>query len=102
MDGGVPGRSRDAWAAWRATPDGARIPVTVRGGQFTLNLPVDPETFRETSDHYAIWDQTAGDNPFAFFEPKLGPSGIRPLQLLLGALIPTAIALLLFFPFAST
>jgi len=72
VDGGVPGRSRDAWAAWRATPDGARIPVTVRGGQFTLNLPVDPETFRETSDHYAIWDQTAGDNPFAFFEPKLG------------------------------
>ena len=72
VDGGLPGRPRDAWAAWRATPDGARIPVTLRGGQFTLNLPVDPETFRETSDHYAIWDQTAGDNPFAFFEPKLG------------------------------
>jgi hypothetical protein len=72
VDGGVAGRSRDVWAAWRATPDGARIPVTVRGGQFTLNLPVDPETFRETTDHYAIWDQTAGDNPFAFFEPKAG------------------------------
>ena len=72
VDGGAPGRSRDLWAAWRATPDGARIPVTVRGGQFTLNLPVDPETFRETTDHYAIWDQTAGDNPFAFFEPKMG------------------------------
>jgi hypothetical protein len=72
VDGGVPGRSRDLWAAWRATPDGARIPVTVRGGQFTLNLPVDPETFRETTDHYAIWDQTAGDNSFAFFEPKMG------------------------------
>ncbi|HWT05265.1 MAG TPA: hypothetical protein VN224_05870, partial [Xanthomonadales bacterium] len=72
VDGGMPGRSRDLWAAWRATPDGARVPVTVRGGQFTLNLPVDPETFRETTDHYAIWDQTAGDNPFAFFEPKMG------------------------------
>ena len=72
VDGGAPGRSRDLWAAWRATPDGARIPVTVRGGQFTLNLPVDPETFRETTDHYAIWDQTAGDNSFAFFEPKIG------------------------------
>lgn len=72
VDGGLPGRPRDAWAAWRATPDGARISATLRGGQFTLNLPVDPETFRETSDHYAIWDQTAGDNPFAFFEPKLG------------------------------
>ena len=72
VDGGAPGRSRDLWAAWRATPGGARIPVTVRGGQFTLNLPVDPETFRETTDHYAIWDQTAGSNPFAFFAPKMG------------------------------
>ncbi|MDQ6941749.1 MAG: hypothetical protein M3169_04440 [Candidatus Eremiobacteraeota bacterium] len=74
VDGGVPGRSRDFWAAWRATPDGARIPLTVRGGQFTLDLPVDPETFRETTDHFAIWDQTAGGNPFAFFEPKMGLS----------------------------
>ena len=72
VDGGAPGRTRDLWAGWRATPDGARIPVTVRGGQFTLNLPVDPETFRETTDHYVIWDQTAGDNPFAFFAPKAG------------------------------
>ncbi|HEY0615495.1 MAG TPA: hypothetical protein VGC96_12665, partial [Candidatus Elarobacter sp.] len=67
VDGGVPGRARDVWAAWRATPDGARTPVILRGGQFTLPLPVDPETFRETTDHYAIWDQTAGDNPFTFF-----------------------------------
>jgi hypothetical protein len=72
IDGGLPGRARDVWAAWRATPDGARVPVLLRGGQFTLNLPVDPETFRETTDHYAIWDQTPGDNPFAFFEPKIG------------------------------
>jgi len=72
VDGGEPGRARDVWAAWRATPDGARTPVTLRGGQFTLPLPIDPETFRETTDHYAIWDQTAGDNPFSFFEPKLG------------------------------
>jgi hypothetical protein len=72
VDGGMPGRSRDLWVGWRATPDGARIAVTVRGGQFTLDLPADPETFRETTDHYAIWDQTAGDNPFAFFEPKIG------------------------------
>lgn len=72
VDGGRPGRSRDLWAAWRATPDGARVPVLLRGGQFTLSLPVDPETFRETTDHYAIWDQTAGENPFTFFEPKIG------------------------------
>jgi hypothetical protein len=72
VDGGLPGRTRDLWAGWRAAPDGARIPVTVRGGQFTLDLPLDPETFRETTDHYAVWDQTAGGNPFSFFAPKMG------------------------------
>ena len=72
VDGGRPGRTRDLWAGWRATPDGARIPAGLRAGQFTLDLPVDPETFRETTDHYAIWDQTAGENPFAFFAPKTG------------------------------
>jgi hypothetical protein len=72
VDGGEPGRPRDVWAAWRATPDGARTPVVLRGGQFTLPLPIDPETFRETTDHFAIWDQTAGDNPFTFFAPKIG------------------------------
>jgi hypothetical protein len=72
IDGGMPGRARDVWGAWRATPDGAPTPVTLRAGQFTLPLPFDPETFRESPDHYAIWDQTAGDNPFNFFEPKIG------------------------------
>jgi len=72
VDGGLPGRTRDLWAAWRATPDEARLPIGLRAGQFTLDLPIDPETFRETTDHYAIWDQTAGDNPFAFFVPKTG------------------------------
>jgi hypothetical protein len=72
VDGGRPGRWRDAWAAWRATPDQARTPVWLRGGQFTLDLPLDPETFRETTDHYAVWDQTAGDDPFAFFAPRAG------------------------------
>ncbi|MDB5072139.1 MAG: hypothetical protein JWM87_3250 [Candidatus Eremiobacteraeota bacterium] len=72
LDGGVPGRTRDLWAAWDATPGDARVPVAVRAGQFTLDLPVDPESFRETTDHYGIWDQTAGDNPFTFFAPKAG------------------------------
>jgi hypothetical protein len=72
VDGGVPGRARDVWYAYRATADGARTPVTLRGGQFTLPLPLDPETFRETPDHYAVWDQAVGGNPFTFFEPKLG------------------------------
>lgn len=72
VDGGFPGLARDVWYAYRATPDGARIPVTLRAGQFTLPLPLDPETFRETTEHYAIWDQTAGDNAFNFFKPKIG------------------------------
>lgn len=72
VDGGLPGRTRDLWASWRATPEHAPLPLWLRGGQFTLDLPVDPETFRETTDHYAVWDQTAGDNPFSFFTPKTG------------------------------
>jgi hypothetical protein len=72
VDGGFPGRTRDVWLAQRLSADGAAIPVLVRGGQFTLPLPLDPETFRETTDHYAIWGQTAGLNPFAFFDPKIG------------------------------
>jgi hypothetical protein len=72
VDGGAPGRPRDIWAAWRATPDGARTPVTLRGGEFSLPLPLDPETFRETTQPYAIWSQTAGDNPFNFFQTKIG------------------------------
>jgi hypothetical protein len=72
VDGGEPGRPRDLWASWRATPDGARMPLVLRGGQFTLPLPIDPETFRETTEPFAIWSQTAGDNPFTSFAPKIG------------------------------
>ncbi|HZO95487.1 MAG TPA: hypothetical protein VFB22_17185 [Candidatus Baltobacteraceae bacterium] len=72
VDGGFPGNSRDIWGAYRATPDGAPTPVVVRAGQFTLPLPLDPETFRETTQPYAIWSQTAGINPFNFFTPKIG------------------------------
>jgi hypothetical protein len=72
VDGGEPGRPRDVWGAWRMTPDDARIPVTLRAGEFTLPLPLDPETFRETTQPYAIWSQTAGSNPFDFFDTKIG------------------------------
>jgi hypothetical protein len=72
VDGGFPGNSRDVWMADRLTPDAARIPVLVRGGQFTLPLPIDPETFRETVQPYAIYGQTAGINPFNFFDVKIG------------------------------
>ncbi len=72
VDGGEPGRPRDVWYAYRATPDEAKLPVVFRVGQFTLNLPLDPETFRETTLPYAIWSQTAGSNPFTFFDVKMG------------------------------
>jgi hypothetical protein len=47
-------------------------PVSLEAGQFTLPLPVDPETFRDTAEHYAIFDQSVGKNPFNFFDPKTG------------------------------
>ncbi len=37
-----------------------------------MPLPVDPETFRESAQHYAVFDQTVGNNPFNFFDPKIG------------------------------
>ena len=72
IDGGFPGVVRDAWYAQRLTPDGARLPLVVRLGQFTLPLPLDPETFRETTQPYGIWSLSAGGNPFTFFATKMG------------------------------
>jgi hypothetical protein len=74
VDGGVHGNLREAWANYRFTPEDAKVPVFLRAGQFTLPLPVDPETFRETASHYAIFDQVVGGNTFNFFDPKLGTS----------------------------
>jgi hypothetical protein len=72
VDGGVPGLTRDAWAIDRVNPWQARIPVYVQAGSFTLPLPVDPETFRDSAQHYTVYDQTVGSNPFNFFDPKIG------------------------------
>jgi hypothetical protein len=72
VDGGEPGLLRDAWIGERMNPWDARIPVYFQGGQFTLPLPVDPETFRDTYQHYTPYDLTAGKNPFNFFDPAMG------------------------------
>lgn len=72
IDGGRPGATRDAWIGYRATPDDARVPVTLRIGAFTLPLPIDPESFRESLTHDAIFDQKIGANPFVFFAAKTG------------------------------
>lgn len=72
VDGGEQGLLRDAWVDDRVNSWNARVPVSVQAGSFTLPLPVDPETFRETAQHYALFDQAIGNNPFTFFDPKIG------------------------------
>ncbi|MBV8332575.1 MAG: hypothetical protein JO192_07575 [Candidatus Eremiobacteraeota bacterium] len=72
VDGGEPGYLRDAWVTDRVNPWTARVPVQVQAGSFTLPLPVDPETFRETYQDYTPYVQTVGANPFDFKEPKTG------------------------------
>jgi hypothetical protein len=72
VDGGEHGLLRDGWISDRVNPWDARIPVYVQGGQFTLPLAVDPETFRDSYQNYAPYVQTVGENPFTFFAPKLG------------------------------
>ena len=66
IDGGVPGRPRDAWMQYNGNA------VHVRAGEFTLPLPVDPETERDTQAHYLVYDQTVGQNTFNFFDPRIG------------------------------
>ncbi len=72
VDGGEPGLLRDAWINDRINPWNARLPVQLQVGQFTLPLPVDPETFRDTYQNYTPYVQAVGANPFTFFDPKLG------------------------------
>jgi hypothetical protein len=72
LDGGSPGLTRDLWSIDRVNPWDARIPVYAQAGSFTLPLPVDPETFRDTYQDYTIYNLTVGANPFNFFDPKIG------------------------------
>lgn len=74
VDGGVPGKTRDAWFSFTTRPDfGDAAPaLRVTAGEFTLPLPVDPETQRDTENHYAVFDQTVGANPFDLFDDKIG------------------------------
>lgn len=66
IDGGVAGRPRDMWLQYNSGD------AHVRAGQFTLPLPVDPETERDTEAHYLLYDQTVGDNAFNFFDARMG------------------------------
>jgi hypothetical protein len=72
LDGGEPGLLRDAWISDRVNPWQAKIPIYLQGGQFTLPLPVDPETFRDSYQDYTPYVQTVAKNPFDFFDPAMG------------------------------
>lgn len=72
VDGGMRGLTRDAWVYDRVNPWDAKLPVFAQVGSFTLPLPVDPETFRDSYQGYAVMEQTVGANPFNFFDPKIG------------------------------
>ncbi len=70
IDGGRPGSTREAWVQYETPGSFAGAPLRATVGAITLPLPVDPETFRQTNQHYAIFDQTVGANPFAFIDPR--------------------------------
>lgn len=74
VDGGVPGRSRDIWIDFshpmHGDPTGPALHARI--GQFTLPLPVDPETERPTLNSYAVFDQSVGSNAFTLFDPRVG------------------------------
>ncbi len=72
VDGGEHGLTRDAWVTSRLNPWESKIPVAAQVGSFTLPLPVDPETFRDTYQGYSVFTQAVGANPFTFFDPKIG------------------------------
>ncbi|MDB5072140.1 MAG: hypothetical protein JWM87_3251 [Candidatus Eremiobacteraeota bacterium] len=69
VDGGAPGSMREAWVQYTTNGSLRGAPVRFTAGAITLPLPVDPETFRQTNQHYAIFDQTVGANPFNLIDP---------------------------------
>lgn len=75
VDGGGPGRTRDAWVLFDKPlhpDDPAGTIFHARIGQFSLPLPAEPETERPTLSHYALYDQVVGGNAFNFFDPHVG------------------------------
>jgi hypothetical protein len=73
VDGGDHGNLREMWYSERLS-SGSAVPLDVRVGQFTLPVPIDPESFRESYNDYAVFVQTVGANPFDFFHTKPGIS----------------------------
>ncbi|HLI96884.1 MAG TPA: hypothetical protein VKT72_12455, partial [Candidatus Baltobacteraceae bacterium] len=77
LDGGNVGKTRDAYVEYDSDPLGswrgsAAANLSIQLGEFTLPLPNDPETMRPTQNHYAVFDQTVGENPFDLFNDGMG------------------------------
>lgn len=75
VDGGLPGQTRDMWVNFdkydrNNDPIGPAFHAKV--GQFTLPLPVDPETQRPTLSPYLLYSQVVASNPFDLFDPEIG------------------------------
>lgn len=75
VDGGLPGRPRDMWVnfdryAKAADPVGPAFHAKL--GEFTLPLPVDPETERPTLSPYLLYNQVVASNAFDLFDPGIG------------------------------
>jgi hypothetical protein len=75
VDGGLPGKPRDMWVNF----DNYLVPEERVGpalhaklGEFTLPLPVDPETQRPTLAGYLLYSQVVASNPFTLFDPEIG------------------------------
>lgn len=75
VDDGLPGQPRDMWVDFDKY-DGANDPIGptfhAKLGQFTLPLPVDPETQRPTLSGYLLYSQVVASNAFNFFDPEIG------------------------------
>ncbi|MBV8726820.1 MAG: hypothetical protein JO233_03465, partial [Candidatus Eremiobacteraeota bacterium] len=69
-DGGRAGTYQEASLQYYSNRQDRPRALRVALGLMALPLPFQPETFRPTNQHYAVWDQTVGGNPFAFFDPK--------------------------------
>jgi hypothetical protein len=72
LEGAQAGLTREAWVRYQIISNAARIPMTVRAGEFTLPLPLDPKDDLQSSTPFAVWDQAVGANPFTFFDSKIG------------------------------
>lgn len=68
LDGARIGSARQGWLEYRSPAKDA-VPIRIKAGLLVLPIPVDPEEFRETNAHYALYDQTVGANAFTFFDP---------------------------------